>query len=92
MGREDCSPDEIDDEVSRALDRATESDKHRQRTVRGVDVRVLAEERSIADESRRYVRAARRREVLNLAVLWTFRMGAIAGFVALGLELWRMGK
>lgn len=90
--REECAPGEVADEVSRALDRVTESNKHRQRTVRGVDVKALAEERAIADESRRYVRAARRRELLNLGMLWFFRMGAIAGIIALGLELWRMGR
>lgn len=69
-----------EDELSRAIDNAAESDAHRRRTVLDVDTGRVEAERAIALEERR-ARAER----------WAVRLGAAAGYAALIIELWRMG-
>lgn len=83
---EENVPQIAPDEVSREVDNLHQ-DVFRRPTTPGVPA-ALAEERAIADESRRYVRLARRRIVLGFTWLWITRVGSVAGLVALGLELW----
>jgi DNA-directed RNA polymerase subunit RPC12/RpoP len=79
--REDNAPElPTEDDLSIAIDNKAESDKHRKRTVIGVDTGKVSAERLIALEERR--RRWERR------ALW---VGAVAGYAALVIELWRLG-
>lgn len=68
-------------DLSIALDNRVESNEHRKRTVVGVDTGKVEAERLIALEERR-ARWERR-------ALWG---GAVAGYAALVIELWRMSS
>lgn len=70
-----------EEDLSIAIDRRAESDEHRKRTVIGVDTGRVEAERLIALEERR-ARWERR-------ALWG---GAVCGYAALVIELWRMGS
>jgi hypothetical protein len=67
-------------DLSIAIDNRAESDRHRKRTVVGVDTGKVEAERAIALEERRG-RWERR-------ALWG---GAVCGYAALIIEIWRMG-
>ncbi len=68
------------DDVSVAVDNVVESDAHRRRTVVGVDTGKVEVERAIA-----FAKRWRRWE----RWLWG---GAIAGYAAFLIELWRFGR
>lgn len=86
--RDTNAPLPTPDEVSREI---TALDPHRRPTTPGVPTPLLEGERAIGSDTRRHRTLARRRELVRLGALWFFRAGSIAGFVALGLQLWRMG-
>lgn len=71
-------PTEIDASV--AVDNLTESDRHRKRTVVGVDTGRVDAERMLALESRR--------DRWERRVFWG---GAVCGYAALVIEIWKLG-
>jgi predicted RNA-binding Zn-ribbon protein involved in translation (DUF1610 family) len=77
---EDLAPLPTAEDLSIAVDNSAESDQHRRRTVVGVDTGRVEAERVIAHEERQQ-RAER----------WALRLGAVSGWVALVIEIWRMG-
>lgn len=81
MSREPNSPLPTEEDLSIAIDNKAESDRHRKRTVIGVDTGKVEAERLIALEDRR-ARAER----------WALWLGAVSGYVALVIELWRIGS
>jgi hypothetical protein len=81
VSREPNAPLPTEDDLSIAIDNKVESDEHRKRTVIGVDTGKVNAERLIALEERRG-RWERR-------ALWG---GALSGYVALVIELWRLSS
>lgn len=82
LEREDCAPElPTEDDLSIAIDNKAESDKHRKRTVIGVDTGKVSAERLIALEERR--RRWERRALWGLA---------FSGYAALVIELWRLSS
>jgi predicted RNA-binding Zn-ribbon protein involved in translation (DUF1610 family) len=80
LAREPNAPLPTAEDLSIAVDNSAESDAHRRRTVVGVDTGRVEAERVIAHEERRQ-RAER----------WALRLGAVSGWAALVIEIWRMG-
>jgi predicted RNA-binding Zn-ribbon protein involved in translation (DUF1610 family) len=78
--REPNAPLPTAEDLSIAVDNSAESDAHRRRTVVGVDTGRVEAERVIAHEERQQ-RAER----------WALRLGAMSGWAALVIEIWRMG-
>lgn len=79
--REPNAPLPTADDASVAVDNLTESNQHRRRTVVSVDTGRVEAERVIAREERR-----------SRAERWAVRGGALCGYAALLIELWRMGS
>lgn len=79
--REQNAPLPASVEISVGFDSGALTDRHRKRTVVGVDTGKVAAERAIALEERR-LRWERR-------ALWG---GVMCGYAALIIELWRMGQ
>lgn len=80
MSREPNAPLPTEEDASVAVDNLTESNAHRRRTVVGVDTGRVEAERAIALEERR-----------GRMERWALRGGALCGYAALIIELWRMG-
>lgn len=88
MEREGNAPELIDtveniesEDVSRAVDRLLETDRHRKRTLREVPTRLVDSERHLA-------RARRWSRVADVAY---YCMAAL-GFLAFAMEVWRTAK
>lgn len=79
MSRELNAPAAIETAVT--VENMTDSERHRRRTVVGVDTGRVEAERAIALEERKARWQAR--------ALW---IGAACGYAALVIELWRMGS
>jgi len=85
VGREENAPELVDtvenieaEDISRAVDRMTETDRHRKRTVRGVPINLVDSERHVA----------RLRRLSHLAEA-AIACGSALGFLAFVMEVWR---